>query len=128
MIGLGSLTGDSQQSKILFVIHSGVVGVALAVLVNANQVAISVASQRYGYATTCANDSDEKLGGVLSWLSPGKMLSGVITSWSVGILLGPGYSSLIDYTTDEGWALFCYGLGGLCLLAGLGGLFLWRKW
>ena len=56
------------------------------------------------------------------------MLSGVTTSWAAGILLGPAYSSLISYTEDEGWAIFCNGLGGLCLAAALGSLFLWRQW
>lgn len=128
MISFGSLVGGSQQSQILFVIHSAIVGVALAVLVNANQVAISVASQRYGYAKARAESSGETLGVILGWLGPGKMLSGVTTSWSAGILLGPAYSSLLDFTEDEGWAYFCHGLGGLCILAALGGSMLWRKW
>jgi len=128
MISFGSVAGHSEKSKTLFIAHSAVVGVALAVLVNSNQVAISVASQRYGRARTQAKDSDENLGRMLSWLSPGMMLSGVTTSWSAGILLGQVYSSLVAYTEDAGWAIFCQGLGGLCLVAALGSSFLWRKW
>jgi MFS family permease len=128
MISFASVAGHSQKSKTLFVIHSTVVGIALAVLVNSNQVAISVASQRFGYATTRAKDRNENLGRVLSWLSPGMMLSGVTTSWAAGILLGPAYSSLITYTEDAGWAIFCRGLGGLCLVAAIGSSFLWRDW
>lgn len=128
MISFGNVSGDSHRSKVFFVIHAAVVGVALAVLVNSNQVAVSVASQRYVMVVNRSKNNGESLGGVLSWLSPGKMLSGVTTSWSAGILLGPGYSSLINYTKDEGWAMFCRGLGGACLVAALASLFLWRKW
>ena len=128
LLSFGSVAGDSQRSKVFFVVHAAVVGMSLAVLVNANQVAISVAYQRYGPATTSAKESDEKMGRFASWLSPGKMLSGVTSSWSAGVLLGAGYSSLINYTEDEGWALFCHGLGGLCLVAALASSFLWKKW
>ena len=128
MISFGRVAGHSEKSKTLFVVHSAVVGVALAVLVNSNQVAISVASQRYRLARIHAKDRDENLGHILSWLSPSMILSGVTTSWAAGILLGPAYSSLIAYTEDAGWAIFCRGLGGLCLVAALGSSFLWRKW
>jgi hypothetical protein len=128
MISFGSVTGHSEKSKTLFVAHSAVVGVALAVLVNSNQVAISVASQRYMLARTHAKDKGENLGRILSSLSPSMMLSGVTTSWAAGILLGPAYSSLLPYTEDAGWEIFCRGLGGLCLVAALGSTFLWRKW
>ena len=128
MISFASVAGHSQKSEILFVLHSAVVGIALAVLVNSNQVAISVASQRFGVATTRAKDRNENLGRILSWLTPSMMLSGVATSWAAGILLGPAYSSLMPYTEDAGWAIFCCGLGGLCLVAALGSLFLWREW
>lgn len=63
MISFGRVAGRSETSKILFVVHSAVVGVALAVLVNSNQVAISVASQRYMLASTHAKERDESLGG-----------------------------------------------------------------
>lgn len=128
MISFANVVGSSQKSHILFVVHSAVVGIALAALVNSNQVAISVAAQRFGNATTHAKDADEELGPVLSWLSPNTMLSGVTTSWAAGILLGPAYSSVIPYTKDAGWAVFCYGLGGVCLAAALASSFLWRNW
>lgn len=128
MISFGSVAGHSEKSKTIFVVHLAVVGVALAVLVNSNQVAISVASQRYRLARAHAKDRDEDLGRILSWLSPSMILSGVTTSWAAGILLGPAYSSLMAYTEDAGWAIFCRGLGGLCLVAALGSSFLWRKW
>ena len=128
MISFASVSGHSQKSKTLFAIHSAVVGIALAVLVNSNQVAISVASQRFGAATARAKDRNESLGRILSLLSPSMMLSGVATSWAAGILLGPAYSSLMAYTEDAGWAMFCRGLGGLCLVAALGSLLLWREW
>lgn len=128
MITFGGVAGHSQRSKTLFVIHSTIVGIALAVLINSNQVAMAVASQRFGSATKHAKDRNENLGRILSWLSPSIMLSGVTTSWAAGILLGPAYSSLIVYTEDAGWAIFCRGLGGLCFVAALGSSFLWRKW
>lgn len=128
MVNWGTLVGGSQRSQIIFTIHAAVVGIALAVLVNANQVAISVASQRYGHAVASAKENGHDLGTVLRWLTPGKMLSGVTASWSAGILLGPGYSTLMEFTEDEGWAYFCRGLGGFCLVAALGSLILWRKW
>ncbi|KAF2430773.1 MFS general substrate transporter [Tothia fuscella] len=128
MLSFGSVTGNSNKSQILFIVHSTLVGIALAILVNANQVAMSVASQRYGLAKTQAQDQEEDLGRILSWLSPSTMLSGVTTSWAAGILLGPAYSSLMAYTEDVGWAIFCRGLGGVCLIASLASSFLWRKW
>jgi hypothetical protein len=128
MISFARLTGGSQQSQILFVIHAAVIGIAVAVLTNVNQIALSVAAQRYGDAIIRAERSGEALDSALRWLSPGKMLSGVTTSWSAGLLLGPGYSSSLGITEDEGWAFFCHGLGGLCLVAALGSIFLWRDW
>jgi hypothetical protein len=56
------------------------------------------------------------------------MLSGVTTSWAAGILLGPAYSNLMAYTEDAGWQVFCRGLGGLCVVAAVASLFLWRTW
>lgn len=128
MITFASVAGDSQKSQILFLVHCTVIGIALAVLVNANQVAISVASHRFDIAKTRSKDKNEVLGRVLSWLGPSMMLSGITTSWAAGILLGSAYTSLMPYTEDAGWAIFCYGLGGLCLVAALGNAFLWRKW
>ena len=128
LISFGNVAGQSNESRALFIVHSIVVGISLAVLVNSNQVAISVAAQRYGLARTRANVKDENLGRILSWLSPSTMLSGVTTSWAAGILLGPAYSSLMPYTEDAGWTIFCRGLGGLCVIAALGSSFLWREW
>lgn len=128
MISFGCVAGESSQSKALFVIHSVVIGVALAVLIGANSVAMSVLSQRYGSALTHAAERNEKLGKVLSWISPSVMLSGLTFSWAVGILLGPAYSSLIAYTEDAGWTIFCNGLGGMCLVAAVASSFLWRDW
>nr|POE90199.1 putative mfs-type transporter c18.02 [Quercus suber] len=124
MLSFANVSGHSPTSKLLFVIHLAVVGLALAVLVNSNQVAISVASQRFG----AARDKSENVGTILSRLSPSVLLSGITTSWAAGILLGPIYGSLIAFTEDAGWALFCYGLGGLCFVAAVGSLFLWRHW
>jgi hypothetical protein len=128
MFSFGTLAGDSQRTKNLFVVHSVVVGMALAVLINSNQVAVSVASQRYEPALTRAKDRNEKFGRIMSWLSASVMLSGLTFSWAVGTLIGPAYSSLIEYTTDAGWAIFCHGLGGLCLVAALANTLLWREW
>lgn len=125
-ISFGCVAGDSSESKALFVVHSAVVGIALAVLINSNQVAVSVASQRYGPALARATERGEKMGLLLSWISPGTMLSGLTFSWAVGILLGPAYSSLIAYTEDVGWAIFCNGLGGMCLVAAVASSFLCR--
>lgn len=128
MISFGFVAGDSSESKTLFVVHSTMVGMALAVLINSTQIAVSLASQRYGPALSRAADRNEKLSPLLSWIGPGTMLSGLTFSWAVGILIGPVYTSLIEYTEDAGWAIFCHGLGGLCLVAALGNSFLWRDW
>lgn len=128
LVSFGRVTGHSDTSHTFFVVHLAAVGVALAVLVNSNQVAISVASQKYGLAKTRATATCEDLGLMLSWISASTMLSGVTTSWAAGNLLGPAYSSLIDYVEDEGWRTFCSGLGGMCFVAAVGSLFLWRVW
>lgn len=128
MFSFGQLAGGSHKSQVLFVVHASVVGIALAVLVNANQVAISVASQRYGKVMELSEKRGHKVTGLLGKLSPGKMLSGVTTSWSAGTLLGPVYTSLLDFTDDAGWRVFCYGLGGVTLAAALGSAFIWRRW
>jgi hypothetical protein len=127
-ISFGNVAGNSEESKTLFIIHSVVIGISLAILVNSNQVAISVAAQRYGLARTRAEEKDEDLGPILSRISPSTMLSGVTTSWAAGILLGPAYSNLMAYTEDAGWQVFCRGLGGLCIVAAVASSFLWRTW
>ena len=66
MIGFGGVSSQPEETKILFIAHSTVVGIALAVLLNADQVAISVASQRYGLARTQVKDKGEHLGRILS--------------------------------------------------------------
>ncbi|PVH91801.1 hypothetical protein DM02DRAFT_663583 [Periconia macrospinosa] len=124
----GQMTGSSDNSQMTFVIHLIVVGLCLAVLINANQVAISVASQRYGFARTQVVANGEELGLLLSMISPSTMLSGVTSSWAAGSLLGPAFSSLVPYTEDAGWQRLCQGLGGLCLIAAAVNVFLWRKW
>jgi hypothetical protein len=128
LISFGRATGHSDTSQTFFMIHLLAVGVALAVLINSNQVAISVASQRYGAAQARMTAKEEDLGPVLSWITASIMLSGVTTSWAAGILLGPAYSSLMVYVEDEGWQIFCSGLGALCFAAAVGSSFLWRVW
>jgi MFS family permease len=128
LLSFGSVRGHTDESKTSFVIHAAVIGIALAALINSNQVAITIASQRYEAALEAAEREGAELGLVSSLLTPGRMLSGVTTSWSAGVLVGPAYSSLIAYTEDEGWETLCRGLGGLCLVAAVGSVFLWRKW
>lgn len=65
-ISFGNVVGPSGESQTLFIVHSVVIGVSLAILVNSNQVAISVAAQGYGFARTRAEDKDEDLGQILS--------------------------------------------------------------
>jgi hypothetical protein len=128
LISFGAVKGQSEETKILFLIHLAVIGIALAGLINSNQVAVTIASQRYGSALGAAKSQGVELGRMLSLVTPGTMLSGITASWLAGILVGPAYSSLITYTEDEGWEIFCRGLGGVCLIAAVGSVFLWRKW
>ena len=128
MISFGFVAGDLSQSKTLFVVHSILMGVALAVLISSTQTTVSLASQRYGPALDRVADRNEKLSPLLSWIGPGTMLSGLTFSWAVGVLFGPVYTSMIEYTEDAGWKIFCHGLGGLCLVAAAGSSFLWREW
>jgi MFS family permease len=120
MVSFGNLASQSQKDGILFVTYLAVLGIALAVLVAANNIAISVAS----LVRTQAQEDNVDLGSVLSRLSPGVMLSGLTTAWAAGMLLGPGYSSLISYTEDVGRSIFCCSIGGICFVASLGSMFL----
>jgi hypothetical protein len=128
MISFGNLVGGSQEIQVLFVVHACLIGVCFAIAVNAHQIAISVAAQRYEKATIRAREDGQKLGWVLQWLTPDYMLTGLTTSWSAAMLLGPICTNSMDYTQYDGWACLCRGLGGLCLVAGVASCFVWRKW
>lgn len=128
LLSFGVLRGHTDERKTFFVFHAAIIGIALTGLINSNQVAITIASQHYEAALEAAKREGTELGGVFSLLTPGMMLSGVTTSWSAGVLVGPAYSSLIAYTEDEGWEIFCRSLGGLCLVAAASSSLLWRRW
>jgi hypothetical protein len=61
----------------------------------------------------------EGLDRVLCWISPSTM--------SAAHVLGPVYTSLVQYVERTGWTLFCCSLGGLCIVVELGSAVLWKR-
>lgn len=128
LLSFGELSGDTPPTQVLFVANAVLLGVCFAVVINANQVAISVAARRFELLSAQLKDNGQKPGRILSLVTPGNMLGGLTAAWSAGMLLGPAYTSAVDYTHEAGWALLCRGLGGLSIAAGIGSWFVWKKW
>lgn len=128
LVSLGELTHGDLTTRVLFVVHVTLIGVCIAIATNSHSIAVSVAAKKAEKLRAWAQSNEQELGWGLDWLTPGIMVSGLSTGWSLGLLLGPASANFIHDGSDETWACLCRFWGGLCVLMGLGSWFTWKAW
>ncbi|CEJ94619.1 hypothetical protein VHEMI10138 [[Torrubiella] hemipterigena] len=129
---LGYLTQDTLYTKVAFAVLLSVVGVCLTMTtaVNTTGILILVKKLEDGsmQSTSHVNDENSKTSPPRPWPTEGMIMTGLSTSWALGLILGPACAGLIEFIDVRGWAGLCWALAGISVVAFVCSIMTWKKW
>lgn len=120
LVGLGYLHSSTDAAKVLFVAVLALVGLCIAIATSASTTGILILAKRLDTAFPAE--------AARPWPTEGMMMTGMSTSWALGLLLGPACASLFEFTDVNGWAHLCFALAGLSAAALICSIITWKTW
>lgn len=130
---LGYLTQDTLYTKVAFAVLLSMVGVCLALTTVANTTGILILAKQLGedgsvQSASHVNDDNSKARSPHPWPTEGMIMTGLSTSWALGLILGPACAGLFEFVDARGWAGLCLALAGVSVVASVCSLVTWKKW